>query len=75
MTTQADDEPQVPIVCEECGTDTRVPLSELADTLDRHNERAHDGEQIAVVDPAITEHIADLAAEDLGLFDEEPDNS
>ncbi|MGM0605569.1 MAG: hypothetical protein ACQETB_07850 [Halobacteriota archaeon] len=71
MTDEPADEPRVPIVCEECGTDARIALSAVADTLERHNDRAHDGEAVAVVDPAIVDHIADLAAADLGLFDEE----
>ncbi|MCL9817836.1 hypothetical protein [Natronocalculus amylovorans] len=70
MTTESDDEPSVPIVCEECGTNARIPLSELADKLASHNDRVHDGEQIAVVEPAIVEHIADMAADDLGIFEE-----
>jgi len=65
------DEPSVPIVCTECGTETRVPLSDVADTLDRHNDGKHDGEEIAEVAPAIKDRLADLVAEDLGLFDDE----
>ncbi|QZX98831.1 hypothetical protein [Halobaculum rubrum] len=65
------DEPTVPIVCEECDTRTRVPLSELADQLRRHNETRHDGEDVAGVEPALADRIADLAAEDMGLLDGE----
>lgn len=63
------DEPQVPIVCEECGTRTRVPLSEVAGAVARHNEGLHDGEAVAEVDPELAEHLADLVAEELGLLD------
>ena len=65
------DEPSVPIVCDECETETRVPLDDLADALDKHNAQKHDGESVAEVDPAIKDRLADLVAEDLGLFDEE----
>ncbi|MCU4718578.1 MULTISPECIES: hypothetical protein [Halapricum] len=67
----ADDDPTVPIICEECGTETRVPLDGLAETLERHNENRHDGEQIAQVDPDIADRIADLVADDLGLLEED----
>ncbi|MFW6017482.1 MAG: hypothetical protein ACOCPX_01530 [Halapricum sp.] len=67
----AEDDPTVPILCEECGTETRVPLDDLADTLERHNQNRHDGEQIAQVDPEIADRIADLVADDLGLLDGE----
>jgi hypothetical protein len=65
------DEPSVPIVCAECETETRVPLDGLADALEKHNETKHDGEPVAEVDPAIKDRLADLVAEDLGLFDED----
>ncbi|MFB6117262.1 hypothetical protein [Halosegnis sp.] len=63
------DEPTVPVRCEECGTETRVPLTDVADAIERHNTNRHDGEQVAGVDEAVREHIADLAANDLGLTD------
>ena len=65
------EEPSVPIVCDECETETRVPLDELADALDKHNDQKHGGDAVAEVDPAIKDRLADLVAEDLGLFDEE----
>ncbi len=66
MSTDADDDaPDVPIVCTECGTTSRVPLPEVADTIDRHNERLHDGEEVAEVDPDLADHLADLVAEDV----------
>ncbi|WP_418281867.1 hypothetical protein [Halorubrum sp. DTA98] len=67
----SDEEPTVPIVCTDCGTETRVPLSDVADALSRHNDGNHDGEAIAEVDPALKDRLADLVAEDMGLFDEE----
>lgn len=67
----ADEDPTVPIICAACGTETRVSLEGLADTLERHNENRHDGEQIAQVDPEIADRIADLVADDLGLLEEE----
>ena len=68
MTDDADD-PAVPIVCEACGTETTVPLSDVADQLARHNENRHDGEECAEVDPALKSRIQDLAARDIGLLE------
>jgi len=65
---ESDSEPTVPILCEECGTETRLPLSEVGETLDRHNEQRHDGEEVAQVDPAIADELANLVAEDLDLL-------
>ena len=64
-----EEEPDVPIICPDCETTTEIPLSEVADSLERHNEQLHDGEEIARVDPAITEQLTDLVAEDLGLLE------
>lgn len=61
-------DPEIPIVCSECETTTRVPLSDLADAIERHNEGRHDGEEIAEVDPALADELANLVAEDLGLL-------
>lgn len=63
-----DDDPEVPIVCEACETTARIPLSDVAEMLDRHNERRHDGEQVARVDPELADRLADMVAEDLGLL-------
>jgi hypothetical protein len=65
----SDADPDVPVVCPECDTTTRVPLPEVADAIARHNEQLHDGEEVAGVDPAVAEHVADLAASELGLTD------
>ena len=73
MSSEGDDAPRVPIECSACDTTTEVSLPELAETLRRHNERRHDGEQIARVDPELADRIADLAAEDLGLLGESED--
>ncbi len=70
MTDDSDD-PLVPIVCDDCGTRSRIPLSDVADAVARHNDTRHDGEEIAQVDPALADRIADMAAADLGLLDEE----
>ena len=69
MTDESGD-PAVPIICEECGTETTVPLSDLETQLDRHNQNRHDGEKEATVDPALKSQLQDLVAEDLGLFEE-----
>ena len=65
-----DDDPTVPIVCPECGTTTRVPLPDVADAIARHNAGLHDGEDVAGVDPDLANELADMVAEDLGLYDE-----
>ncbi|RQG89886.1 hypothetical protein EA462_07690 [Natrarchaeobius halalkaliphilus] len=64
-----DGDPQVPIVCGECETGSRVPLSDLADSIERHNEQLHDGDDVAEVDPDVADRIADLIAEELGLLE------
>jgi hypothetical protein len=64
------DEPSVPIVCTECETETSVALSDVADALEKHNQGKHDGEEIAEVEPALKDRLADLVAEDLGLFED-----
>lgn len=70
MTAASDsDEPRVPIVCPDCGTTSRVPLTDLADTIERHNDQRHDGEEVATVDPDVADRIADLVAEELGLLE------
>ena len=71
MSDDEADEPTVPIVCETCGTTSRVPLSELRESIDTHNERRHDGEEIAQVDPVLADALADAVAEDLGLYGDE----
>jgi hypothetical protein len=72
MSDESEADPRVPVVCEECGTTTRVPLGDLADAVDRHNEQMHDGEAVAGVDPDVRDQVLDLVAEELGLLDEEP---
>ncbi len=64
----SDDEPHVPVVCPECGSESRVALSELGDAVDRHNDNIHDGDEVAHVDPAIADELTDMVAEDLGLL-------
>ena len=64
-----EEDPTVPIECEACGTSSRVPLSDLAEALERHNEQRHGGAERARVDPALADELADLVAEDMGLTD------
>lgn len=66
----SDDSPTVPVNCPVCETTTRVPVAEVADAVSKHNEHRHDGDEVAGVDPAIVDRIADLAAEELGLTGE-----
>jgi len=63
------DEPEVPIVCEDCGTETSIPLSEVGEMLETHNENQHDGDERARVDPELADRIQDLVAEDMGLLE------
>jgi hypothetical protein len=62
--------PTVPIVCPDCETTSRVPLSDVADAIERHNEALHDGDDIAEVDPDVADRVADLVAAELGLLGE-----
>jgi hypothetical protein len=64
------DEPHVPIVCPECDTETEVSLDSVADAVESHNDRLHDGADAAGVDPDLREQLADVVAEDLGLLDD-----
>ncbi|MXV63330.1 hypothetical protein GS429_14900 [Natronorubrum sp. JWXQ-INN-674] len=71
MTTASEsDDPRVPIVCPDCETTSRVPLPDVAETVERHNEQLHDGDDVATVDPDIADQIADLVADELGLLEE-----
>ncbi|PSQ00938.1 hypothetical protein BRC92_11540 [Halobacteriales archaeon QS_4_69_31] len=60
-----DTETEVPVVCPACETTTRVALSDLAETVDGHNDRLHDGEEVATVDPEVADHLLDMVADDL----------
>jgi hypothetical protein len=74
MTASRDEdeaEPEVPIVCTACETTTRVPLSDAGEAVSRHNEQLHGGEAVAEVDPAVTDHLLDMVADELGLLDED----
>jgi hypothetical protein len=63
------DEPDVPIRCEACETTSRVPVSEVGEAVEDHNDRLHDGADVAQVDPALSEQLADIVAEDMGLLE------
>ncbi|MHC3437369.1 hypothetical protein ACYJ1Y_04520 [Natrialbaceae archaeon A-gly3] len=71
MTTSsdADDGPRVPIICPECETEARIPLADVADRLEKHNERLHDGKEVAEVDPDVKEGLADIVADEMGLLE------
>jgi hypothetical protein len=66
----SDDEPRVPVVCPDCGTTSRIPVDRVAAAVEKHNDEQHDGRDVAGVDPAVVDRIADLAAADLGLEDD-----
>ena len=65
----SDDTPRVPIICPECETTTRIPVADLAESLERHNEQLHDGEDVAHIDPDIADQIQNMVAEDMGLLE------
>jgi hypothetical protein len=62
--------PRVPVVCPDCETTSRVPLSDVADAIERHNDQLHDGDDVAEVDPDVADRIADLVATELGLLED-----
>ncbi|WP_020221250.1 hypothetical protein [Halarchaeum acidiphilum] len=70
MSSDDDEMPTAPVICEACGTTNRVPLSEVAETVERHNDRVHDGADEAEVDPDVADQLADLIARDLGFLEE-----
>jgi hypothetical protein len=47
-----------------------VPFPDVEETVERHNEGVHDGEQVAAVDPDVFDQLADYVAADLGLLEE-----
>jgi len=63
-----DGDPDVAVHCPECGTTSRVPLSDAAAPLERHNERLHGGADVARVDPEVADRLTDVVAEELGLL-------
>lgn len=70
MSSEERDAPEIPVVCNECDTKTKVPFPEVEDAVARHNRQLHDGEPVAEVDPAVLEELADFVAADLGLLEE-----
>jgi hypothetical protein len=66
-----DDGPQVPIHCPECETTTRVPLSDLQERIESHNESVHDGDDVAQVDPDVAEQFQNIVLEESGLLEED----
>lgn len=70
MSGEDAEEPSFPVICPECETETRVPLSDLEESIDRHNGQLHDGDEVARIDPDVAEEVLDLAAQDMGLYGE-----
>lgn len=56
---------KVPVVCPVCNTRSRMPLEAARSAISRHNDRLHDGEDIAGIDPALKDELARLVAKDL----------
>ncbi|WP_259518526.1 hypothetical protein [Halanaeroarchaeum sp. HSR-CO] len=65
-----DPSPSVTIECPECGTTSKVPLSDAAERLDTHNERVHDGADVARLDPVVADRLADILAEEMGIWED-----
>jgi hypothetical protein len=65
-----EDVPELTITCPACGTETDVPFPEVEETIESHNERVHDGEPIAEIDPAVKSRLQDLLAEEMGLLED-----
>lgn len=61
--------PEIPVVCSECDTRTKLPFPEVEEAVARHNRQLHDGEPVAEVDPVVLEELTDFVAADLGLLD------
>lgn len=64
-----EDVPEITITCTVCGTETNVPFHDVVETIETHNERRHDGEPVAEIDPAVKSRLQDLLAEEMGLLD------
>lgn len=62
------DVPTVAVVCPACDTSTRVSIERISETIDRHNDRQHDGEAMADIDPAVKDELARLVAQELELL-------
>jgi len=60
--------PDIPVICEDCETRTKVAFDEVEAAVQRHNEQLHDGESVATVDPDVMDALADRVAADLGLL-------
>ena len=67
MTDEEHEEPEVTVVCPECDTETAVPFSKLESAISNHNERLHDGADVAGVDPEFLDAFQDVVADDLEL--------
>lgn len=67
MPDSGNESPKVPIVCPECETSSRIPLSDVADTLEQHNDEVHAGKEFAKVEPAVMNHVQDIIIDDLDL--------
>jgi hypothetical protein len=70
MPDDGGDSPRIPIRCDECETTTRVPLSDVAEMVERHNDQLHGGDDVAEVDPELKDQLADIVAEDLRLLED-----
>jgi hypothetical protein len=63
-----DDLPEIPVICAECSTRTRIEFENVEEAVRSHNEQFHDGESVAQVDPDVLDHLVDRVADDLDLL-------
>lgn len=56
---------KVTIICPECETSARVPVSEAPQKMKRHNENLHDGREV-VESPSLIERMKEQAEKVLG---------
>lgn len=54
-----DKEPDIVISCPDCGTRTTVPLTDVTDAVDEHNESRHDGDDVAGIDEDFLDGVLD----------------
>lgn len=71
--SEESDPPKIPVTCPACETRTEIPFPDVEEAVEAHNDRLHDGDDVAAVDPDVFDHLADHVAADLGLLDDRRD--
>jgi len=60
-----EDVPDVVISCDDCGTRTTVPLTQVSDSVDEHNDLRHDGDEVAGIDEDFLESTIDVLRDEI----------